>query len=91
MVITVLMLIALADNPHGYYQFLRVATVVLAGFIAYAIYQHDEESKLIWLFVAVAVLFNPFVPIYLDKGTWAVIDLAVAISTPIVSIVALRK
>lgn len=91
LIISVLMLFAMADNPYGYYQFLRIATLLLAGYIAYAIYQHAEESKYVWFFIGFAVLFNPFMPIYLDKGTWSVIDLLAAISAPIITAIALRK
>lgn len=91
LLVGILMLIAVADNPYGYYQFLRVATVILSLFIAYAIYKSDEENKTVWFFVAVAVLFNPLLPIYLDKSLWVVIDILVAFSVPIVTIISLKS
>lgn len=87
----VLMLIAVGDNPYGYYQFLRIATIIIALFIAYIVYKSDEENKAVWFFVAVAILFNPFLPIYLDKSLWVVIDILVAVSIPLVTILSLKS
>lgn len=87
----ILMLIAVADNPYGYYQFLRIAAAFLALFIAYAVNKSHEGSKAVWFFVAVAILFNPFIPIYLDKGLWMVIDVVVALSIPLVTVMSLNS
>ena len=32
-----------------------------------------------WAFIAVALLFNPVVPVHLDRETWRVIDWGVAL------------
>jgi hypothetical protein len=87
----VLMLIAVGDNPYGYYQFLRIATLVIALFIAYVVYNSDEENKAVWFFVAVAILFNPFLPIYLDKSLWVIINILVAVILPLVTILSLKS
>ena len=64
--------------PYGYYIFLRwvvcgVAIINAIGFL---------ESKLtgwVLVFGALAFLFNPFIPVYLDKSSWVAIDLISAI------------
>lgn len=89
-IISMLMIMALFDNPYGFYQFLRIIIPLLAGFVAYKIYQHDEDSKYVWFFVGVAVLFNPLAPIYLDRSVWAVLNLAIAIVSPIVAMFVIK-
>lgn len=69
---------ALARHPYGYYQILRFVTTGTAIYCAYSFWEH--RIKVIpWVFVSIAVLFNPLIPIYLDKSTWGVIDVVVGI------------
>lgn len=90
-IISLLMLLALFDNPYGLYQFLRIIVPLLAGLAAYKIYQHDEGSKYIWFFVGVAILFNPLTPVYLDRSVWAILNLTIAIAAPIVAIASVKR
>jgi hypothetical protein len=64
--------------PYGYYQILRWAVCGIAIFLV-IIAQKLEMVGWLWIMIAIAILFNPIFPIYLDKGTWALIDLATAI------------
>lgn len=72
-----MLVLAIADLPYGYYTLLRIIICVLAGFTAY-IASELEKKPWLWIFVAIAILFNPIIPIYLDKETWAIIDIIVA-------------
>ena len=65
--------------PIGYYTFLRLVVTAAAAYIAYQTFQTDKKSGWIWIFGFVAILFNPLIPIYLDKEIWMVIDLAAAV------------
>ena len=73
----VLLVVALAHWPYGFYRFLRVAICLAAGLLAWNAY---EAKKPIWALVmtGIAILFNPIVPIWLKRDEWAIIDLAVA-------------
>jgi len=64
--------------PYGYYVLLRWVVTISAVFLLSLVY---ESKKTFWLFLMgiVAILFNPIIPIYLDKETWIVIDFIVAI------------
>lgn len=64
--------------PYGYYQFMRLATC--AGFLWLA-YSEFKQSGHIFtlLYIVLAILFNPVIKVHLDKGTWHVIDVVVAI------------
>ena len=68
---------ALEKHPYGYYKLLRW---VVCGASAYAgsIAFEDEHKKRVWIFGIIAVLFNPIIPVHLDRDTWAAIDLATA-------------
>jgi len=73
-----MLVIAIADLPYGYYTLLRIAICILAGFSAYVAFE-SEKKPWLWLFGTIAILFNPIIPIYLDKETWTIIDLIVAV------------
>lgn len=69
---------ALADNPYGYYQFLRWIILGVGGYSAYLSY---NSGRKIWtgIFCVIALLFNPIIPFYLSRDTWQSIDVIVAI------------
>ena len=75
----ILLLWALARHPYGYYTLLRF---VVCGVGAYGVYFSSEiiiSKGWAWIFGIIAILFNPIIPIHLDRDTWAVIDVAVAV------------
>ena len=76
-IVAVMLLIAVAELPYGYYQVLRWATCGIAVFIAFQAYKVGK-TWIIWLFGLIAVLFNPIFPIHLTKEIWRPIDLASA-------------
>ena len=62
--------------PYGYYVLLRL--VVCAASI-YAIYvRRDSKSEYVVALVSITLLFNPVIPVYLNKLLWVPIDLGVA-------------
>jgi hypothetical protein len=72
-----LLLLALLSFPYGYYTFLRLAVTLSAGLLAYWSWSRQQPLWAI-AFAAVALLFNPLFPVYLDRSTWGPIDVAVA-------------
>ena len=77
-IVAIMLLAALGRHPYGYYTLLRF---VVCGVCAYSTYFTIELKKIgwAWTFGIIAVLFNPIIPIYLDRETWAFIDIGVAI------------
>jgi hypothetical protein len=73
-----MLLIALAPLPYGYYTILRI---VVCGSSAYISWTTADTKITGWTvaFAAVALLFNPIVPVYLDREIWAFIDVGVAV------------
>jgi len=75
--VAAVLLIALASLPIGYYTFLRIV-VCIAGVILGVAY-FESKRLLSIVFVAVAILFNPILPIYLSREIWIPIDIITAI------------
>ncbi len=73
-----LSLIALAPMPYGYYTLLKIAVTGCASITIYLKYQADDKSLLFWLCVAVAILFNPIIPIHLTREIWMFFNIVVA-------------
>ncbi len=74
----VMALIALAPLPYDYYTVLRIVVSGAAALIAWRESQATTSRAWFWVFVATALVFNPFVPIHLSRGVWFFIDLAIA-------------
>lgn len=74
-----ILLIAVWRLPYGYYTFTRIMTCGVAVLIAVAGMQERAVVQ-IWsiLLLAIAVLFNPFIPIHLNRAVWCYLDLGAA-------------
>ncbi|MEI6624065.1 MAG: DUF6804 family protein [Actinomycetes bacterium] len=76
--LTISMLLAtLTEWPYGYYTILRV---LVSAVSAYGVVQAAERQVGAWAWVlgTLAVVFNPIIPVHLDRGTWIVVDLIAA-------------
>ena len=76
-VIAALLLLAIATLPIGYYTFLRIV-VCIASVVLCVVY-FENKKPLAIIFGAIAILFNPILPIYLSKEIWIPIDVITAI------------
>ncbi len=72
----ILLLISQLDWAYGFYQLLRVVVTFTAVYHASSLY--DRGNELWSLYAGIAVLFNPFLPVHLDRSNWAIIDLVTA-------------
>lgn len=72
----ILVIAILSDSLDiGYFTFLR--WVIFAASFYYAYFVHKKEQKLnywFWNFIILAILFNPIVPVYLERDTWVLFD-----------------
>ncbi len=76
-----MLLAALLPWPYGYYNFLRFCVCGAAAFLAYQQWTHDDAaSKWVVVLVAIALLYNPFVPVYLTREIWTVLNVGTAIA-----------
>lgn len=71
----VLLLVALAGAPYEFYIVLRWVVTAMAIWISVVA---GNQSKTGWVivFVAIAVLFNPLIPVYAYREFWIPIDTA---------------
>jgi hypothetical protein len=74
----VFLIIATQNLPYDYYTLLRFVVCGVSAYGAYLFYSIGKQTW-VWIFIVIAVLFNPFAPIYLSKATWVFIDLIVAL------------
>ena len=63
--------------PYGYYILLRWVVTGVAVFVWW-IASELERKGWSWVMIGIAILFNPLIPIHLDKETWIVIDFIIA-------------
>ncbi len=63
--------------PYDYYILLRWFISISSLVVAYGFHKSKFEGWAL-IFVLNTILFNPIVPIYLEKGTWVLIDLVSA-------------
>jgi len=64
--------------PYSYYSLLRVIICVSSAYLSLLSFNKGKEGWG-WVFIVIAVLFNPIAPIYLGKESWVVIDIVAAI------------
>lgn len=70
-----MLFIGLGDLPYGYYTLLRILVCASTAYLAWQHYNYCAE--LTWwtlLLGFIAVLFNPIIPIHLEREIWAPID-----------------
>lgn len=80
--IAALLIIAVFDLPYGYYTFLRI---VVTGICAYYLYEEYKATGgrlefMVILFGVLTILYNPIIPIHLEKGIWIFFNIVAAIA-----------
>ena len=78
----VLYLVGVADLDYGYYTFLRIFSLVALGSLIF-VYAMEVDKLLNPVTIVAGVLlilFNPILPIYLDKEVWVVLDIISAVA-----------
>ena len=73
-----MLFLALTRMPYEYYQILRW---VVCGVSAYTAFLASEMALngWMWLFIVIAIMFNPIVPVHMTRDAWAWIDATVAL------------
>jgi hypothetical protein len=75
-ILAILMFICLADVPYGYFQFVRFAALVGFGILAISASNEDNQTEM-FIYGALALLFQPFFKIALGREVWNVVDVIV--------------
>jgi len=64
--------------PYGFFTMLRFVVFVSSAYVAWMAYEAHKE-KWVWTFGFLAVLFNPFIVIHLNREIWSIIDFIVGV------------
>ncbi len=73
------LLLASFDWPYGYYTLLRLVVCAAACWIVFVSFKSESSFRWVgWPFALIALLFNPLVPVHLDREVWRIIDFVVA-------------
>ena len=69
-------LIAILPLPYGYYTALRPIMWVGAAFVAWNLFRPTKQvTWLVWAFAAIVVIYNPMMPLHLNRWLWFPINL----------------
>jgi hypothetical protein len=68
-----IIIVGILPLPYGYYMFLRFVACGVFAWAAYIAFQKNEEY-LPWVFIILAIVFNPIIKIYFQKEIWIPID-----------------
>lgn len=88
-VLTGLLFVCLINMPYGYYQFVRFASMIGFAYLAYSVNEQNNKNEA-FVYVALAILFQPFIKIALGRTIWNIVDVLVGIGL-IISLVLNRK
>jgi len=79
LIAAVFLFLALFDGwPYGFFTLLRFVVFASSAYVAWIAYEAQKEKR-VWIFGFLAVLFNPFIVIHLNREIWSVIDLIVGV------------
>lgn len=76
--LAIALLLCLFPLPYGFYTIIRLAVSIIAGCWAYQFYR-VRRTPLAIIAGAVAILFQPLIKIVLDRATWNIVDVILAI------------
>jgi hypothetical protein len=77
-IFAILLFGCLADMSYGYFQFVRFAGMGLFAFLAFKEFEQGNQN-LAFVYVLLAILFQPFFKISLGRELWNVVDVIVGI------------
>ena len=84
-----LLLICLFDMPYGYYQLVRFLGFL--GFGVLGLFNYQKENRITaFTFVALALLFQPFLKVSLGRDLWNLVDVVVGVAL-LISIFKVKK
>lgn len=78
LVLAVALLLCLFPLPYGFYTIIRLAVSIMAGCWAYQFYKNNKIPLTI-ISGAIVILFQPLIKIVLDRTTWNILDIILAV------------
>ena len=81
LIIAVILFISIAELPYGFYTVMRIIVPLLSAIYLFFSYMLKDKFDLMLIpNILIVVLWNPIIPVYIDKETWVVIDAIAGIS-----------
>lgn len=77
-VLAILFFICLADMPYGFYQFVRFVAMLGFAYLAYSANEQSNKNE-VFIYIGLALLFQPFMKIALGRTIWNIVDLIVGV------------
>lgn len=77
-------------NGYGVYQLLRWVVTSFSAWTAFKIYKKSPHDFSMMIFSAIAILFNPILPIKFEQEVWLCIDVLTALAILTYAIKSLR-
>ena len=74
--LSILFFLCLINLPYGFYQLVRLAALIGFAILAYKAKHQNSKGEFI-VYIALALLFQPFLKIPLGRQLWNIIDVIV--------------
>lgn len=76
-ILAAVLLLCLIDMPYGFYTFVRFLASMSFCYLAFKACGEGNNDRMV-LFIALTVLFQPFIKLPLGRFLWNMVDLIVA-------------
>lgn len=76
--LALLFFLCLLEMPYGYFQLVRFFAIAGFGFLAYKANEEDKSEQ-VFIYIALALLFQPFYKIALGREIWNMVDVVVGV------------
>jgi hypothetical protein len=74
---------------YGYYQFVRFAAMVGFAYLAFSVNEQNNKNE-VFIYIALAILFQPFVKVALGRTIWNIVDVIVGLGL-LISLITHKK
>ena len=79
-ILSILFLVCLFKMPYGYYQGTRFIGMLGFALLGYYSYQQTQKiNEAVIIYIALALLFQPFIKVALGRTIWNIIDVMVSL------------
>lgn len=75
--LSIIFMLCLLQMPYGYYQAVRFIGMLGFVLLAYLSNQQNHNIEVI-IYIALALLFQPFIKVALGRNVWNIVDLIVS-------------
>jgi hypothetical protein len=64
--------------PYGFYQFVRFAAIFAFAYLGFTAKEKNIKKEM-FIYIALAILFQPFIKIALGRTIWNIVDIITVI------------